>query len=160
MLPTQTPVKPLLIQRKQVENWKAYSPSLLLQRMTKSRTNPAAAMLRPDEYSPEPWRELLVAGQIVRAQRTRAKKLLASKGDERERQLLGLHVRAKLVASRLEGLIAENVAIMLKYLPRKRRNELRMVDQVIDLQCLTRLRRPCSHSRQELTCEAKRRVVS
>jgi len=97
-------------------------------------------MLRPDKYSAKPWRELLVPRQIVRAQRTHPKKFFAGESDQRERQVPGLQVRAKLGAPSLERLVAENVAIVLERFLRQRRNKLRMMRQVVDLQCLTRLR--------------------
>lgn len=127
MLPTQTCIEGLLIQREQVKNGKAHEPSFLFERAAKSRSNSAQPMVWPNEHPAEPRCELLVAGQIVLAQSAHTEELSVGERDKRERQAVGLHVGAQPGAARLDRLMAQNVAVVIKRLLRKRRNELRMV---------------------------------
>lgn len=84
-------------------------------------------MLRAHEYSAEPGCKLLVAGQVVLSQSANAEELSVRERDKRERQAVGVQVRTKLGVASLERLIAQNVAVVLKRLLRKRRDEVRMM---------------------------------
>lgn len=59
-----------------------------------------------------------------------------------------MHVGAELGAARLDRLIAQNVAIVIKRLLRKRRNELRMVRQVVDAHVQRERDKPPSYLKQ------------
>ena len=90
--PTQTCIELLLIQREQVKNRKAHVPSLLFQRVAKSRPHSATPMVPPNEHAAEPGCELLVAGQIVLAQSAHTEQLPLGRRDKSEREAVGVHV--------------------------------------------------------------------